>query len=269
MAVRGWFRWLTKQNHLLYNPASEPELPRVGQRLPAAVLTRAEAEAILAQPSLTTPLGLRDRAVMEVLYSTGLRRKEVVAHTVFSLDFERGTVMVRQGKGQKDRMVSIGERALAWVEKYLSDARPQLVVEPDSGVLFLTEAGEALHPDSLSYIVRQHVEVSGVGKPGACHLFRHTMATLMLEGGADIRFVQAMLGQADLTCTEVYTRVSISKLKEIHSATYPGARLGRSRTQEQATAAEKGGEVVDPHEALLKALAEEPKRDRDPKASLE
>ncbi|MCI0573897.1 MAG: site-specific tyrosine recombinase XerC, partial [Myxococcaceae bacterium] len=246
MTVRAWFRWLTKQNHLLYNPASELELPRQEKRLPAAVLTRAEAEAVLGQPDIRTTLGLRDRAILEVLYSTGLRRKEVAALTAYNLDFERGTLMVRLGKGQKDRMVPIGERALAWVEKYLADARPQLVVEPDPGHLFLTEAGEELHPDTLSSLVRQHVEASGIAKKGACHLFRHTMATLMLEGGADIRFIQAMLGHADLTSTEVYTRVSIQKLKGIHSATHPGARLGRARKPEEAGA----GQAVDPRQQL-------------------
>ncbi len=212
---------------LLYNPASELELPRTEKRFPKAILSIEEVEKVLAQPDLEDPLGLRDRAIMETLYSTGMRRKEAVTLTVFDLDQDRGTVMIRKGKGRKDRVVPIGERALSWVEKYLKEVRPRLAVEPDQGYLFLGGEGAPLAPGSLSDTVRSYVDQAGIGKKGACHLFRHTMATLMLEGGADTRFIQAMLGHEQLSSTQLYTQVAIRKLKEIHTATHPAARLAR------------------------------------------
>lgn len=254
--VRGFFKWLAKNNLILYNPASELELPKMERRLPKAVLTAAEAERVLAsvfddqaggsrlvvdgkengnsssslhQPPTTNhePLKIRDRAILEVLYSTGMRRAELAGLTLSSLDPERGTVLIRQGKGKKDRMIPLGERAAAWVARYIRDARPRLAVEPGDGTLFLTQAGERFSVDFLTELVRGYVIAAGIGKPGACHLFRHTMATLMLEGGADIRFIQQMLGHADLSTTQIYTQVSIRQLLAIHAATHPGARLAR------------------------------------------
>jgi integrase/recombinase XerD len=258
MVVTVFFRWLTRNNFLLYNPASELELPRTEKRLPKAILTIAEVERVLARPDLTDPLGLRDRAIMEVLYSTGIRRKELVALTIFGLDQDRGTVMIRKGKGKKDRVVPIGERAQLWVEKYLREVRPRLAVEPDDGFLFLGGEGLALTPGYLSDRVREYVDEAGIGKRGSCHLFRHTMATLMLEGGADTRFIQQMLGHENLASTQLYTQVSIRKLKEIHSATHPGAKLGRKEGSKQPDQAEG----VDPAE-LLAQLDEEQREDED------
>jgi integrase/recombinase XerD len=228
-SVKLFFRWLTRENHILYNPASEIELPRVERRLPRYVLTANEADRVLSQPDITTPFGIRDRAMLEILYSTGIRRAELVHLTIYDLDAERGTIMVRQGKGKKDRMVPIGDRAIAWTQKYLTEVRPTLISSrDDDGTMFLTYTGIGFSPDLLTRWVRQYVEAAGLQKAGACHLFRHTMATLMLERGADIRFVQEMLGHAHLQTTQIYTRVAIKKLKEIHSATHPSAKLERS-----------------------------------------
>jgi len=225
MVVTIFFRWLTRNNYLLYNPASELELPRTERRLPKAILSVEEAEKVLAQPDLEDRLGVRDRAIMETLYSTGMRRKEVAALTIFSLDQDRGTVMIRLGKGKKDRLIPIGERAMLWVEKYLREVRPELAMEPDEGFLFLGGEGTPLTPGYLSDTVRSYVDAARIGKKGSCHLFRHTMATLMLEGGADTRFIQAMLGHVSLSTTQLYTQVAIRKLKEIHTATHPAAKL--------------------------------------------
>lgn len=232
--LRHWFRWLTRQGHVLYNPAADLELPRLEKRLPKAILTAKEAEAVLAVPEIGTTAGLRDRAILETFYSTGIRRLEMVGLSVHSIDRERGTVMIRQGKGKKDRMIPIGERALAWIEAYKAGARPELVTGRDDGTLFISPWGDAFSPNAMTSLVRHYVERSGVGKKGACHLFRHTMATLMLENGADIRFIQAMLGHAELSTTEIYTQVSIQKLKAIHTATHPGklAVAGRKGLQE-------------------------------------
>jgi integrase/recombinase XerD len=219
--LRVWFRWMARQRHILHNPASELELPRIEHRLPKAVLSVAEIEQVLAQPNINDPLGLRDRALMETLYSTGMRRLELVNLKLYDLDTERGTVTIRQGKGKKDRVIPIGDRATAWIDKYIREARPQLVMEPDDHTVFLSNAGEPFCLDHLSDLVRTHVDAANIGKRGACHLFRHSMATLMLENGADIRYIQQMLGHADIKTTQIYTQVSIRQLKRIHDATHP------------------------------------------------
>lgn len=219
--LRVWFKWMARQHHILHNPASELELPRVGMRLPKAVLTAAEAEQVIALADIHDPLGLRDRAILETLYSTGMRRLELVTLKVWDLDLERATVTIRQAKGKKDRFIPLGDRAAAWVRKYLDESRPQLAAEPDDRTVFLSNAGEPFSLDYLTEVVRGYVEAADLGKHGACHLFRHTMATLMLEGGADTRFIQAMLGHADLKTTQIYTHVAIRQLQEIHRATHP------------------------------------------------
>jgi len=228
IALRQWFRWMTRQNHILHNPASELELPRLPHRLPRNVLTAQEAEQVIAQPDIREPIGLRDRAILEMLYSTGIRRMEVINLKLYDLDLDRGTFLIRQGKGKKDRFVPIGDRAVAWLQKYIREARPQLAIEPDTGTLFLAHNGEDIGRDMMTMTVRSYVLKAKVGKAGACHLFRHTMATLMLEGGADIRFIQEMLGHARLDTTQIYTQVSIRLLKQIHSATHPAAALKHS-----------------------------------------
>jgi integrase/recombinase XerD len=253
-ALRTFFRWLTRQNVLGSNPASELELPRTRKSLPKHVLTAREVESILSLPDTRMILGLRDRAILEVLYATAIRRSELVGLGVFDLDLERGTLFVRQGKGQKDRVVPLGERALAWVQTYLLEARPELVVASDEQTLFLGTAGEALGPTRLTEIVREYVLSAGLGKRGACHLLRHTAATLMLENGADIRFIQHLLGHADLRTTQIYTQVSIRMLKEVHQRTHPGARLVPQERPSEAAAGEAG---VDEGAALLALLAAE------------
>lgn len=159
-----------------------------------------------------------------------MRRLELARLKLYDLDLERGTVFIRSGKGNKDRIIPLGERAILWIRKYLQEVRPQLSTEPDDRTLFLSNAGETFSLDHLSDLVRTHVEAANTGKQGACHLFRHTMATLMLAGGADIRFIQAMLGHARLDTTQIYTQVSIRQLKEIHTATHP-AKLERDKTE--------------------------------------
>ncbi len=232
--LRVWFKWMARRHHILHNPASELELPRLGMRLPKAVLTAAEAEQVIAQTDVAVKqgdaLGLRDRAILETLYSTGMRRLELVNLKLWDLDLERATATIRQGKGKKDRIIPLGDRAAAWVRKYLDQSRSQLVSEPDDKIVFLSNAGEPFSLDYLTEMVRGYVEAADLGKHGACHLFRHTMATLMLEGGADIRFIQAMLGHADLKTTQIYTHVAIRQLQEIHRATHP-AKLEKDRQE--------------------------------------
>lgn len=150
-----------------------------------------------------------------------MRRKELTGLRLYDLDLERGTVMIREGKGKKDRLLPLGARAAAWLDKYLEEARPKLVVEPDEREVFLCVSGRGLTPGVLGNLVHAYIEQSGVNKSGSCHLFRHAMAALMLENGADLRYVQQMLGHARLNTTEIYTHVNIQKLIEVHRLTHP------------------------------------------------
>ena len=224
--LKGYFRWLAQNNHLLYNPAADLVLPRKRTRVLRDPLTPQEIAAVLDGLDVTDPAGLRDRALLETFYSTGLRRAELVGLTLYDIDARRGTVFVH-GKGRKDRIVPIGERAIAWVQRYLDAARPQLVSDPAQTCLFLDDDGEPLAMNKLGRRVRKQLDGAGITKRGACHLYRHAMATQMLDNGADLRFVQEMLGHATIQTTQHYTHVSIAKLKAIHTATHPAAQLKR------------------------------------------
>ncbi len=221
--LKTWFKWLARQNHLLYNPASELDLPKIPKRLPRAILSVQEVEAILAEADAATPYGLRDRAMLELLYSTGLRRMEIAGLALYDVDSNRRLVFVRVGKGAKDRVVPVGKRALAWLDRYLFESRPQLLAVPHEA-LFITDYGEPVSPAFVADRVKRYMDFAEVKKPGATHLLRHAMATHMLEAGADVRVLQALLGHANLNTTEIYTHVSIDHLRAIHDATHP-ARL--------------------------------------------
>jgi integrase/recombinase XerD len=147
------------------------------------------------------------------------------------VDTERGALMVRLGKGAKDRLLPIGARACAWVNKYRDEVRPLLAIGHDDQSLFLDDDGAAFEPGRLGDLVKRHLQAAGIHQQGACHLFRHACATHMLENGADIRFIQVMLGHEKLTTTQIYAQVSIAKLKEIHDATHP-AKLNRQKSAE-------------------------------------
>jgi integrase/recombinase XerD len=255
--LRVWFKWLTRQNHILHNPASEIDLPRVGRTLPKNVLSAKEMEQVMMQPNLADPFGLRDRAILEMLYSTGMRRLEIVNLKLYDLQLDRNLVLVRQGKGKKDRYLPVGERATAWVQKYIREARSQIVMEPDDMTVFLTAQGEPFSRDHLTWTVRTHIVAAQLGKVGACHLLRHSMATLMLEGGADIRFIQAMLGHEDLKSTQIYTHVAIRMLQQIHAATHPAAMLDKNNAPSLHTAHAANDPIAVQLCAVLDAEAEE------------
>ena len=266
-SVRAFFQWMARQHHLLYNPASELELPKRQQTLPRDILGVAEVEQVLNACDTAEPtgLGLRDRAMLEALYSTGMRRGELVALRVDDVDLNNGTAFVRLGKGGKDRMVPIGERACRWIEKYVFEVRPEYIEDVDQGTLFLAKHGEAMQGKQLSVIVRKAIETAELERfkdthpNAACHLLRHACATHMLENGADIRYIQALLGHASLSTTEVYTRVSILQLKAVHEKTHP-ARL-QSRGGDQS--AEVDPEPAGAAETLLQALADKGAADTD------
>lgn len=228
--LKTFFKWLARENHILYNPASELELPRKPKHLPRALLSVEDIEAILREAVPDTVSGLRDRAMLELLYSTGLRRTEVTRLAIYDVNLNRRLVFVREGKGKKDRMVPLGERAAAWVIKYLTEARPALLAA-DNTSLFITDLGETILPENLADKVKRYMRRAGIHKVGAVHLFRHACATHMLDNGADVRYIQALLGHASLETTEIYTHVSIEKLQQIHAATHP-ATLTRTAQPE-------------------------------------
>lgn len=226
--VKQFFKWLTQENYLLYNPASELQLPKKPKHLPRSVLTIEETIAILETPDIATTAGLRDRAILEVLYATGMRRAELTQLTVECIDNSRQTVLVKSGKNDKDRYLPLGERALHWLNRYQQETWPKLLIQVTETHVFLTDYGEPFTGSYLGHLVKRYIRKAGIDKTGSCHLFRHAMATHMLENGADIRFIQAMLGHADLSTTQIYTQVSIEKLREIHAATHPGTAADRS-----------------------------------------
>lgn len=258
ISVRVFFQWLTRSHYLLYNPASELELPRPEKRLPRHLLTIAEVEQILNATDTFDPTGrgVRDRAMLETLYSTGMRRAELVNLRIDDVDIERGTVLIRQGKGAKDRVVPIGQRACRWIEKYLYGIRPRYIDDVDPPTLFLAKHGDGMRGNQLSGIVKKAIEAASLERfadthpNAACHLFRHACATHMLENGADIRYIQALLGHADLSTTEIYTQVSILQLKAVHERTHP-ARLERVSRDQTQWAGEDLGEAA---QTLLEAI---------------
>jgi integrase/recombinase XerD len=227
-AVKSLFSWLCREHVIEANPASDIELPRAEKRLPGEALSVAHVEAILSVPNIADPLGIRDRALLELLYSTGIRRTEAARLTLADLNREKRILWVRQGKGRKDRVVPVGARALQWVEKYIEDVRPLLAVDPAERSLFLTGYGTAFNEDVLGRTVREYILKADIGRTsGGCHLFRHTCATHMLEGGADIRFIQELLGHEKLETTAIYAEVSIEQLQQVHARCHPAEKRAR------------------------------------------
>ena len=257
--VVAFFKWLTREGHILYNPAADLDLPKAPHRLPKHLLSVQQVGQVLNQSDTNTLAGVRDRAKMEVLYSSGIRRSELAHLQIYEVDIERGTLMVRLGKGKKDRLVPLGARACAWVRRYLLEVRPELLAG-DTPVLFLNDWSLPFEPGQLSVLVRRYMQAAGVAQ-GSCHALRHACATHMLEGGADIRFIQAMLGHAELTTTQVYTHVAIGKLQAVHALTHP-ARLERDTGRaEVPDGPSPGHDANDAAQALLEALAGEDDED--------
>lgn len=218
--VRLFFNWLSENRLLVYNPAKELMLPKEPKTRLRDTLSVAEMEALLATCNLKTDLGVRDRAMMEILYSTGIRKKELIGLKPEDINFAEGILKVTEGKGDKQRLVPIGERALAWTQKYIEEVRDPLVYNKvcDEN-LFLSQTGKVLR--HLGDIIAEHKKKAGINKKGRSHLFRHSMATLMLKNGADIRAIQEILGHAMLKTTQRYTHLCIDHLKEVHTRTHP------------------------------------------------
>ncbi len=223
-SLKGFFAWLYEKNHVLVNPAGHLENPKRPKSLPRYILTPEEVKKIFKAPDLTAPVGFRDRAILELLYSTGLRRKELCSLFLEDINFETKTVFIREGKGRKDRYVPAGSSALRWILKYIQLIRPIFLRGKESPYLFVSLNAGKLNETYLGIQISGYVKKANINKKGGCLLFRHSMATTMLENGADIRFIQQMLGHTELSTTQLYTHVSLGKLKEVHARTHPAER---------------------------------------------
>jgi integrase/recombinase XerD len=224
-AVRGFCRFLLREEFIQRDPTVNMELPKTPKSLPKAILSLEEMQKVLALPNVNRPTGLRDRAILEVFWATGIRRKELLELELYSIDTHQKTIMVH-GKGNKDRVLPIGERAIEWVVRYLNDARPQLTDDPDQTALFVSERGAPLCRESLSQYVATYIRRAELGKLGSCHLIRHSVGTMLMRNGLNLRHVQEMLGHAKLETTEIYTHVVISELKAAYRKAHPSSDEG-------------------------------------------
>ena len=221
--VRGFFGFVTRRGLLLRNPAEDLAVPKANP-LPRLVLSPAQAARLMEAPKPHTKTGQRDRAIIETLYGTGVRRGECVRLDVSDLDLEERTLLVRDGKGRKDRLVPIPGRAAAALTTYLRDVRPELVRNPVERALFLTAWwGRRLSEVSLSFLLRGHARKAGL-RGVHPHAIRHTCATHLLSGGADVRHVQLILGHKKLDTTALYTRVNIEDLRAVLARSHPRER---------------------------------------------
>ena len=218
-AIKIFFRFLVSDGKIEGNPSRLLESPKLPQRLPG-VLTQNEVEMLLSQPDVSNPRGQRDKAMLELLYATGLRVSELVGLEVSNINLEAGYVRT-VGKGSKERMVPMGEKALNALRDYLSDGRVGLLRQRRSPKLFLNSRGQSLTRQGFWKIIKQYGVLAGINKKITPHLLRHSFASHLLEGGADLRAVQVMLGHADISTTQIYTHVTRERLKEIHEKYHP------------------------------------------------
>lgn len=218
--LRTYFRFLAKERHVEANPLSLVSSPKSVRRLPK-FLDWSELRGLLAAPDVETPLGLRDRAMLELLYATGMRVGEVVALSVASVDWQEREIVVF-GKGSKERVVLMDEPSVALLERYVRQARPHLVgSHADDGHLFVNRQGRGLSQRSVQRMLRKYVAAAGIDQRISPHTLRHTFATHLLEGGADLRVVQELLGHASLSTTQIYTHVSQERLREVYRQAHP------------------------------------------------
>jgi integrase/recombinase XerD len=223
-ALKSFFRFLYRGGWVIHDPAAAVERPRRDQRLPRVVLTELEAERILAAPPHTTPTGLRDRAILETLYATGVRVSELIALKADQVDTDERVLRVVLGKGRRDRHLPLTRTAAQAIERYLFKARPPLAGRSTHPHLFLGGYGRVLTRGTANVIVTRWARRARVKKHVTCHTFRHTMATHLLRRGADIRHIQALLGHRCLTTTERYTRVEVADLRRVLERAHPRGR---------------------------------------------
>jgi integrase/recombinase XerD len=219
VAVRNFLRFLHEEGVIKSNPAELVDMQKMERPLPK-VLTYQEVEAILESPNTTKPAGLRDRAMLEVLYASGLRVSELVGLPMRALNLQIGILRI-WGKGRKERLVPIGDVANEWLRRYLDEARPALLKKRLSADVFVTNRGRPMTRQHFFLLVGKYARAGGIKRKVSPHVLRHSFATHLLEHGADLRAVQEMLGHADLSTTEIYTHVNRERLKKVHARHHP------------------------------------------------
>ena len=222
--VKRFFQWLQDCGEIAGNPADKLHLPKRPYRSLPHTLSRKEVGRLFAQPNVLDPLGLRDRAILELLYATGMRRTELVKLDREDVELDRASIWIRQGKGGKDRMLPLANTTVRWLNAYLIRSRPRLAVDQRENAFFITGYGTRFNPNYLGNWMRRLMTKAGIRKPGACHLFRHSCATHMLDNGADLRCIQQLLGHSRLDTTQIYTEVTIRHLRMVYNATHPSVR---------------------------------------------
>jgi integrase/recombinase XerD len=221
--IKTFFQYLTKSGLILYDPSANLDLPKRPQGLPRNILSKKEMGRLLSEPNLSKPLGVRDRAILELFYATGIRVSELAGLKVSDLDLSSGELRINQGKNRKDRIVPLGEIACDFLQMYLYEVRPKLA-QSDQPILFVSKNGLRFHPTTLSHLIINYGRKSGLKKGVSPHALRHTCATHLLKGKADIRHIQRILGHEHLSSTQIYTKVEISDLKNVLKRCHPRER---------------------------------------------
>jgi integrase/recombinase XerD len=217
--VRGFYRYLLREKLISIDPTLQVDMPQLGKPLPKS-LSEADVESLLAAPDLSDAIGQRDRAMLEVLYACGLRVTELVSLTLEQVNLRQGVLRI-MGKGSKERLVPMGEEAIVWVERYMRDARHELLNGRPSDVLFPSQRGEQMTRQTFWHRIKHQAKVAGIGKSLSPHTLRHAFATHLLNHGADLRVVQMLLGHSDLSTTQIYTHVARARLQEMHAKHHP------------------------------------------------
>ena len=218
-SLKRLFRYLLRQNKITTDPTLQIATPKLPRSLPKS-LTEQDVEQLLEAPDEQTPLGLRDRTMLEVLYATGLRVSELVTLSVAQVSLDMGVVRV-MGKGSKERLVPLGEESLGWIRRDLAEGRPVLLTGKLSDALFVTARAESMTRQMFWYLIKKHATNCGLNKSLSPHTLRHAFATHLLNHGADLRVVQMLLGHADISTTQIYTHVARERLKKLHAMHHP------------------------------------------------
>ncbi len=218
-SLRRFYRYLIREGRLTDDPSARIDTPRIGRPLPDS-LSEAEVELLLAAPDTGEPLGLRDRAMLELLYACGLRVSELVNVSTEQVNLTQGVVRL-MGKGNKERLVPLGEEAAAWLQRYINEGRPGLAAAAGARQLFITRRGKGMTRQAFWYRLKYYAVKSGINKKLSPHSLRHAFATHLLNHGADLRVVQMLLGHSDLSTTQIYTHVARERLKELHAQHHP------------------------------------------------
>ncbi|WP_455200258.1 site-specific tyrosine recombinase XerD [Kaarinaea lacus] len=218
-SIKRFYQYCVREQLIKEDPSDRIDAPKLGRSLPK-FLSEAEVEALLNAPDLKDPLGVRDRTMLELLYATGLRVSELVNLTIDQLNLRQGVVRVL-GKGNKERLVPLGEEALSWLDKYLNDARHQITPAAASDYVFTTRRHSAMTRQAFWYLVKRYANKVGIKKHLTPHTLRHCFATHLLNHGADLRVVQMLLGHSDLSTTQIYTHVARERLRSLHAEHHP------------------------------------------------